>query len=86
MDTHTRINDLGFISYLLIQEFKPSHPPENSNEMLVYFFKPTPELEQERQKYYSGRSLVDAFAFYRTLQGLKLQARRMRTEREVRYE
>lgn len=75
--------DLGFNAYLNIKGRKPTSPPKFEKGILTFTFEYTEELEQERINYFSGNALVDGFSFYRILQGLRLQARRLRNE-EVR--
>ena len=73
-----RTTDLGFIAYLTLQGFKPTNPPQFDKGILTFTFEQTEELEQERIDYFSGNALVDGFSFYRIMQGLRLQARRLR--------
>ena len=70
--------DLGLVAYLTIKGFKPTSPPQFDKGILTFTFEHTEELEQERIDYFSGNALVDGFSFYRILQGLRLQARRLR--------
>jgi hypothetical protein len=73
-----RTTDLGFIAYLTLKGFKPTNPPQFDTGILTFTFEHTEELEQERIDYFSGNALVDGFSFYRIMQGLRLQARRLR--------
>jgi len=73
-----RTTDLGLIAYLTINGFKPTNPPQFEKDILTFTFEHTEEFEQERIDYFSGNAQVDGFSFYRILQGLRLQARRLR--------
>lgn len=73
-------DDLGFVTYLTLKEYKTSELPTQSGGYTHYTYHNTPELEQEKIEYYLNGAKVEAFAFYKTLQGYRLQAKRMKRE------
>lgn len=81
MDRVTKCWDVHLVAYLLSKGFVEVSLPKREHQYVYFYFKATPELDQETLNFYTGKSEVNAQTFSGYLRRLTIAVGEMRKGR-----